>query len=457
MNNWTHRHGEIFSSLIMGLESANIRYFILRNYEQLPNKNTSKDIDILVDPNRIKEANQILQNVYKQHNLTHIYLVRFTWVYCWRGMDINNHLSIHIDLIAGYRMKGYEVFSFDELYQQTMEYNGFRVLNRYYEGLMVFIYKQFGYKNPPLKQEYKDIIYAMHCQNPQFTTDLQTIVGQPLVKNITEAIAVRDFDKMLSYSQLLTAKLKQHSFKKDPIGVLFRIIEFYWLKFQRIILCRRKYGKTFSVMAPDGAGKTTFLNLLIEDLGFYYLREAELAHVLHFRPEILPNLGAVGEKAGMMKQDKNFTTPHRAKPAGFLSSLLRITYYWCDYVIGWFFYTSKDIQYDRFTVFDRYSYDLLVDPRRTRLGLPYWIRKLYVALIPQPKLTFYLDVEPEEIFRRKQELAPDEINRQVDEYRKLVKSSKRFIVLNGNRPIEQIKNDAIEIILNKFCTKLNHE
>lgn len=454
MNNWTHKHGEIFSSLILEFHKANIRYFILRNYEQLPDVNPSKDVDILIEPYKIKKANEILQQIYKQHHLTHIYLVRFTWVYCWRGMDINNHLSIHIDLIAGYRMKGYEVFSFDELYRQTMEYNGFRVLNRYYEGLMVFIYKQFGYKNPPLKQEYKDIIYSTYNQNPQFTTDLQTIVGQSLAETITETIAEKNFDKMLSYSQRLTDKLKQFSFKKDPIGVLFRIIEFYWLKFRRIILYRRKYGKSFSVMAPDGAGKTTFLNLLIEDLEFYYLRESELAHILHFHPEILPNLGAVGEKAGVMKQDKNFTTPHRAKPAGFLSSLIRITYYWCDYVIGWFIYTSKDIQYDRFTVFDRYSYDLLVDPRRTRLGLPYWIRKLYVTLMPQPKFTFYLDVEPEEIYRRKQELAPDEINRQVVEYRKLVKTSKRFIVLNGNRPVEQIKDDAIKFILDKFCTKL---
>lgn len=207
-------------------------------------------------------------------------------------------------------------------------------------------------------------------------------------------------------------------------------------------------------MAPDGAGKTTFLESLLDDLAFYFTKDRNYFTLLHFRPEILPNLGAVGEKAGVMKQDKNFTTPHRAKPAGFLSSLIRITYYWCDYVLGWFIYTSKDIQYDRFTVFDRYSYDLLVDPRRTRLGLPYWARKLYVAFMPQPKFTFYLDVEPEEIFRRKQELAPDEINRQVGEYRKLVKSSKRFIALNGNRPVEQIKNDAVNIIIQSFCKKL---
>lgn len=454
MSNWDKRHGKILQNLIDEFNNVGIRYFILRNYEGLPYENKSKDVDILIDPKKVQESNNIIESIYRINNLTYCYKVRFTNVYCWHGMDINNRLSIHIDLIAGYNVKGYEVFTFDELYQQTIEYNEFRILNSYYEGLMVFIYKQFGYANPKLKQEYKDIIYETYSKNPQFTTDLQTIIGLPLTKTITEAISEKDFDKMLSYTDKLTAKLKQYSFKKDPIGVLFRIIEFYWLKFQRIILLRNRYGKTFSVMAPDGAGKTTFLESLLDDLAFYFTKDRNYFTLLHFRPEILPNLGAVGEKAGVMKQDKNFTTPHRAKPAGFLSSLIRITYYWCDYVLGWFIYTSKDIQYDRFTVFDRYSYDLLVDPRRTRLGLPYWLRKLYVTLMPHPKFTFYLDVEPEEIFRRKQELAPNEINRQVGEYRKLVRSSKRFKVLNGNRLVEQIKDDALKIILDSFCQQI---
>lgn len=454
MTNWDERHGEILQCLIDKFDKFGVKYFILRNYENLPNENTSKDVDIIIDPAKIKKANEIIKCIYKSNNLTHYYKVRFTNVYCWHGMDLNNKLSIHIDLIAGYNVKGFEVFSFQELYEQTMKYKGFCVLNRYYEGLMVFIYKQFGYKKPQLKQNYKDIIYATYNQNIQFLSDLQRILGNPLAKKIVSAIAKKDFDLMLSYSSQLTTQLKKYSFKKDPIGVLFRIIEFYWLKFQRIILYRKKYEKSFSVIAPDGAGKSTFLECLLADLAFYFTKDRDYFTLLHFRPNILPNLGAVGEKAGFMKQDKNFTTPHRARPAGFWSSLIRITYYWCDYVIGWFIYTSKDIQFDRFTVFDRYSYDLLVDPRRTRLSLPYWVRKLYVRLMPQPKFTFYLDVKSEEIFHRKQELAPDEISRQVGEYHKLVRSSKRFKVIDGNRSVEQIKNDAINIIINYYCKHL---
>ena len=455
MSNWNQRHGKIFSTLVSELEKASIRYFILRNYEELPNGNSSKDVDILIDPCRIKEANALLQQVYRKCGLSHIYLVRFTWVYCWHGMDVENHVSIHIDLIAGYRMKGYEVFSFDELYEQTTEYNGFRVLNRYYEGLMVFIYKQFGYKNPVLKQEYKDIIYRTHKNFRQFSCDLKNILGEELAKEITISIENKDFESLLAQSQRLTSRLKRYSFRKNPVKVIGRMAIFYWLKFQRIILMRRHYGKSFAVMAPDGAGKTTFLDALLKETAFYFTKDLSCCTVLHFRPEILPNLGAVGEKAGIAKQDQNFTTPHRAKPAGFVSSLVRITYYWIDYVIGWFLYTTKDIQYDRITVFDRYSFDMLVDPRRTRLGLPYWIRKMYVSLMPHPKFTFYLDVKPDEIYRRKQELSPEEIKRQVAEYHKLVKDYSRIIPIDGNRPVEQIADDAVKVVLDTFCKKIN--
>lgn len=450
---WNNRHGRIFTELIKNFHKAGIRYFILRNYEGLPNQNTSKDVDIIIDPMKIRRANDIIVEIYRQHGFTHHYLVRFSWVYCWHAMDIINHQSIHIDLIAGYRMKGYEVFTFDELYAQTIEYKNFRVLNRYYEGLMVFIYKQFGYKNPILKQEYKDIISYIYKTYPEFEKDLYKIIGRDVSAKIIEAIRIGNFDKMLGYTNVLSSRLKRYSFKKAPFGVSVRWILFYWFKFQRIMLCKSCYIKSFSVMAPDGAGKTTFLNALLDEIDFYFTKETGYGHVYHFRPTILPNLGAIGEKAGMMKQDKNFTTPHRAKPANKISSFIRLVYYWMDYVIGWHLITPSDIQFDRFTIFDRYAYDIIVDPGRTRLNLPKWVRKIFVHLMPEPNISFYINVEPNEIYRRKQELELDEITRQVTEYKKLAASHKRIIILDGNRPVEEIVKDAIIILLNKFTFK----
>lgn len=454
MTNWGEKHGQILIELVKTLDSKNIRYFILRNYEGLPNINTSKDVDILVDPLKAKRANELISTIYKSNGLTHSYCVRYGNVYCWHGMDIENHLSIHIDLIAGYNVKGYEIFSFDELCTHTSNYGQFKVLDKLYEGLMVFIYKQFGYKKAKLKDEYKVIIKNTYEKYPRFSEILCDLLGSTLSNNILNEIQNNNFSKLLEYSSELSSALRKYAFRKNPIKVLRQECCFYWHKFNRLVLSRCKYIKSFSVMAPDGAGKTTFLDSLIDELCFYFTKEQNYISVYHFRPQLLPNLGEVGEKTGVMKQDKNFTVPHRAKPAGFFSSLVRITYYWLDYVLGWFKVTTKDIQFDKFTVFDRYGYDFLVDPHRTRLKLPYWIRKLYVRLMPHPKFTFYLDVEPNEIFRRKQELTIEEINRQVGGYKKLVNKSNRFVTLNGNRSVEQIKDDALKIVLDTFCTKL---
>jgi hypothetical protein len=200
MNRWGERQGRMLSSLINEFDKLGIRYFIIRNYEGLPNVNYAKDVDIVVDPSRIRQANDIIVSKFKSEGFTHYSLARFVWLYCWHAMDVNNHQSIHLDLIAGYKMRGYEIYTFEELYKNTSVYNGFKILNGYYEGLMVFIYKQFGYKNPVLKQDYRDVISRTLKEYPQFESDLTAILGEDLAKLEINAIKSNDFNKMVDYS-----------------------------------------------------------------------------------------------------------------------------------------------------------------------------------------------------------------------------------------------------------------
>ena len=74
--------------------------------------------------------------------------------------------------------------------------------------------------------------------------------------------------------------------------------------------------------------------------------------------------------------------------------------------------------------------------------------------MPEPRLSFYIKVVPEEIYRRKQELQLDEIKRQVSDYEKLVSTNKRILPIDGNRPVQEMVNDAIKMILDQFTIKL---
>ena len=453
---WSKRHAKILSEYFQELEKSNIRFFIIRNYEGLPDKNTSKDVDIILKYGTAKAAERILKDVFKRNGLSYYYRVIIEESYLCRAISEKGDFAIHIDLMNGYINRGVELFTFEELYSQTIDYNGFRVLNELYNGVMLFIYKQFGYKKPILKDSYKDTIYNCWLHYPEFSSILEKMLGKNTYSKVSECIKQKDFDGMLAYSPMVSKQLRKYSNCSSFIINQYRRMRFVIQKVNRIVFQYRKYEKSFSVMAPDGTGKTTFLTQLLNRLAFLYVdapNNTGRFHLYHFRPSLFPNLGEVGEKARIMKQDTDFTNPHRAKPAGLVSSLIRITYYWMDYVLGWMYYTRRDVQYDLYTVYDRYSYDLLVDPRRTRLKLPYWVRRCFVACMPHPKINFFLKASPDVIIKRKAELTHDEIIRQVSAYERL-SVRKNVITIDANRCMDEMIDEALPHLLSAYWEKL---
>ena len=455
---WDKRHGKILTDFLCQLKQNKIKYFIIRGFEGLPDSNMSKDVDIMVEVGKEAFASNLLRQTFKENNLEYIHSDVFGHIHCYIGMSPEQEISIHIDLVEGYISMGYEIFTFEELYDHVVDYNGIKVLDEYMNGIMLIVYKIFGYHKAKLKESYrKDIYMAYITYKEQFVKDMRKLVGNELADKICRIIENKQFDELLKLEPLFTKQLKRYTIKKRPLKTFGYIVEFLWQKINRIVFSYRKYAKTFAVMAPDGTGKTTFLDALIEKMNFYYVNDENdhRFHVYHFRPEILPNLGQVGEKAGVMKQDTNFTDPHRSKPANPLSSLVRIAYYTLDYIIGWQKCVRNDVHYDRYSIFDRYSYDFIVDPLRTKLNLPKWIRKMFVALTPQPKVVFFLNASPETVYARKKELELQEIERQSKEYLELAQSKpNKFIIIDAEQNPNQMADDAVRVILNKYTKKL---
>ena len=454
---WSNKHRDILKTFMRQLDQAGIKFFIIRNYEGLPERNTSKDVDIVVKHGAAKTAEAILKKVFKDFELIYYYRVRIEESLLCRAVNADGSFAIHFDLMNGYINRGVELFSFDELYNHTIDYHGFRVLDELYNGIMLFVYKQFGYKQPFLKITYQKVIYDVWNKYPEFSSILGRILGNELYQQISENIRLQDFDELLSHSREVDKKLREYSNSRDLLKNIYRRLLFILRKIERIIIHYRKYEKSFSVMAPDGTGKTTFLDALMDRLADIYVdapAERTRFHLYHFRPMLIPNLGVLGEKAGMMKQDTDFTHPHRAKPVGVVSSLFRLTYYWMDYVLGWMYYTRRDVQYDHYTIYDRYSYDLLVDPERTRLHLPFWIRQFFVKCMPHPKVNFFLHADPTTIIQRKAELTLVEIVRQNQEYKKLAACNNRIITVNANHSVESMVGKATTYLLEKYWIKI---
>ena len=83
---WNETCGKIFSECVRTFEEKNIRYFVLRNYEKLPEQNIGKDVDIIVEPSRLKEAKRILKSIYRNNGLLYYDEAVFDRLNCTHGM-----------------------------------------------------------------------------------------------------------------------------------------------------------------------------------------------------------------------------------------------------------------------------------------------------------------------------------------------------------------------------------
>ena len=92
---WDKRHSKILHEYLSILKDRQIEYFILRNYEGLPEKNESKDVDIIINPNKYRSAAELFIKVLKENNVPNYYVVQFERAHCWIGLDLSSDFYIH--------------------------------------------------------------------------------------------------------------------------------------------------------------------------------------------------------------------------------------------------------------------------------------------------------------------------------------------------------------------------
>lgn len=455
---WDEHHAILLRDFLNELSQKKIRYVILKNDDGLPYENHSKDVDIVIEPGLYDNAARVIQDCYKRHGITHYKIHKFERLRCWYGMNSDTHFAIHIDLLEGFLHKGFEMFPFETLYEHSFENsNGIRVLNELMGNVVLLLHSTICYHS--IKDKYAKLIADSFLkQREGFIDILQQILGNKYALIMTRLLDAGDYKQIAQSGKRFSHAFKQRILLRRPFFSIYNVGDFLWEKACRLIFNMGKYNKLISVHAPDGTGKTTFIQKLGNELGFYYVcSPSDLLSIHHFRPCILPNLGAVGEKAGVMKQDTDFTNPHRAKPVNPISSFIRMTYYWLDYIAGMPLLLRKNAQFDNYTIFDRYVYDLLVDPERTRIKLPYWIRRIFARLVRKPKIIFVLNTDAETIYARKQELTIDEICRQLTEFGKLSKLGNQVHFLDASQTPDKIAADALNIVLNTFAEKLDNK
>ena len=170
---WNRKCGEILVEYVKKLNDNNIRYFILRNYQGLPFDNQSKDVDIVIEPEKIKQAHTLLKRIMNGAGLEYYDEFRTGAMICCHGMSLKQKTAIHIDIIEGLSIKGIELEDFSRLYKNTISYNNLTVLQPQYEAFWLYIMKVTGQKKLQLKEEYsKKIINLIRNEKEFFLEEM---------------------------------------------------------------------------------------------------------------------------------------------------------------------------------------------------------------------------------------------------------------------------------------------
>lgn len=443
---WTENQATALQAVFFSLNKSGIQWMVLRNHEGLPEYNRSKDIDLLLHKKDFLHARNVISDVLVKKGFTNVGEQIFQYVWCFTFFSIYSSeiYSIKIDLLDGFVWRGAQVIDFSNLYNKRVRYKDFFVPDSVDDGFMLWIKPLMtgGF----IKEKYRCDIQQTLLKYPQeFQSLLKSTFGEIFSEKIWLLLAKGNLDGTIPYKRYMCYAAWRRAFRKHPLATIVATIDHFYKEVLR--RSRRPVESMIAVVGPDGVGKTTFIELLQKELCRILVRDADGVCIQHFRPNVFPNLKKLFNGNKFDEASEEFTNPHRANPAGPISSFLRISYYWFDYVLGYWLSIRTKCIAGKVYIFDRYFYDFLIDPYRGRVQLPDWLRWGFLKMTPEPDVVFFLDGDAATIYQRKQELTQSEIERQLLAYRLLAKKSGRFIRLDARKIPQELCDDALRQLI----------
>ncbi|HET6889530.1 MAG TPA: hypothetical protein VFH31_00390 [Pyrinomonadaceae bacterium] len=423
--------GVFVENFFSELARRGIRHSLLRHYEDYPIPRSGRsDFDVLVDPNFGREVDTILTDQVKVCGLKllngYTRLNRFLRTYF---VGANDGPALRIDLLVSLGQEDAEAV-LNEVVPGPA--GGPPVPRPGHEAVLALFGNLFyhGEAKPDYRTRYPLLIEQ---DQAAFVSLVEGWSGHRKAAELAELIKTRDWGGVAEWGKQIQIKLARER-RRKPWAVLKRFPLQAAVALERVLYPR---GLFIAIIGPDGCGKSTITSALALALQSAFAAKKQR---VHWRPEFLPAPGRLFRRK--RAERGSVTNPHGLPPYGRSVSVLRMLYFWIDFVIGvpLRFWPMK--VRDSLILVERYYYDFHIDPLRYRIDAPQWIARALGKFVPRPDLVFYLDAPEEVLAERKKELSFEELRRQRQAFLALTSDMGTFgKAIEADRPIEAVVTD----------------
>ncbi len=409
------------------LDRNEVRYCVLHSWEELPQK-VSSDLDIAIHPEDAQRLPLVFRSLRENgytavqvfNYLVNAYYVVFFWL---EGITVN---SVAIDIILEHRRGGLIVQSGESLVSRRRRQGLFWIPAP--ESEFTYLLAKKTWKGgAPHRQALRLKALVEQLGGPT----AERLAGQlflgELRIGVVEACASGRIDAFLGKLKGQTWKT---GFLRNPWKLTAYVISDGIRRARRWM---QPTGFFVTVMGPDGAGKSTLIQHLIQAVSPAFRRY----RVFHWRPMLLLR----------RRIRRDTTRPHSLPPHSSWRSIAMLFAYLLDYWLGYCLLIRPLLARSGLVLFDRYFDDLLIDAKRYRYGKPLWAARALRSLMPKPDLVLVLDAPDEVVLSRKQEVAPEEVQRQRRLYSQYQKEISNGRLIDAAAPVAQVTGESARAIL----------
>ncbi len=434
----------MLTEFIVELERKGILYCVLRGQQEFPNLHSGGDIDVLVAPSSEMEAIRAIELCAERHGVT-IWERRRSGAlhefHLYARQGPGRHEFFGVDLHTAETCFGIPFLGAADFLPLSRKVAGLQrpepIRSACLDAFGPFL--SSGSIPPAHSARF---VLALAVDPHGIRTELTRWFGARLAGCIVDAAdSTPDFAARLPLGSLRLALLSRAA-ARAPLASLRGFLGCLWT--QRVRPWFRPRGRFVAFLGTDGSGKSTLIQGVLDQVADAFGEQR--LRSFHFRPGLLPQIDALFHGGRTRYSLADMSRPHRAKPSGALGSTLRAAYYGCDFVVGYLARVLPCRRRPVLVAFDRYVYDYLVDPLRSRIRRGAPLLEAICGLCPTPDVVIVCTASVETVRSRKREISEEESRAQIEAYEAFAHRHPRAVLVRNEGQVEDAVDAALGAI-----------